>query len=113
MPTIGCRNCGGNGAGRPRGLCWTCYYKPDIRQRFMMLDNERGGKRSECPPDFNGTAPDPTPTAALPGSEEKMRVLEERALRGEALFHPDDPTNRDGPRGMGLPEFFRVANGSW
>ena len=30
------------------------------------------------------------PTAALPGTEEKVRVLEERARLGQALWHPLD-----------------------
>ncbi len=33
----------------------------------------------------------PRPTAALPGSEEKLRAFEERLRRGQSLFHPDDP----------------------
>ena len=30
------------------------------------------------------------PTLALPGSPEKMLVLEQRALVQQALWHPDD-----------------------
>jgi hypothetical protein len=30
------------------------------------------------------------PVDAVPGSPEKIRVLTERAGRGEQLFHPDD-----------------------
>jgi hypothetical protein len=33
---------------------------------------------------------DPVPTEAKPGSIEKLKVLEERLLRGEKLSHPDD-----------------------
>jgi hypothetical protein len=33
-----------------------------------------------------------SPTAALPGSPEKIAVLEQRALLGQQLFHPDDVT---------------------
>lgn len=41
------------------------------------------------------------PTDARPGSEERIRVYEERVERGEALFHPGDVThNRNG---MGFP----------
>jgi hypothetical protein len=32
------------------------------------------------------------PTGAPPGSEEKIRIMMERANRGEQLFHPDDGT---------------------
>jgi hypothetical protein len=37
------------------------------------------------------------PTTALQGSPEKVRMLEERAARGEELFHSDDglPCLRD------------------
>lgn len=34
--------------------------------------------------------PASSPTSALPGSEEKIRVFEERVARGEDIFHPDD-----------------------
>ncbi len=38
------------------------------------------------------------PTAAPPGSEEKIRVMTERAARREQLFHPlDGPGYRGGP----------------
>lgn len=41
--------------------------------------------------DFFGPASMPgEPTDALPGSEQKIRVLIERAARREQLFHPDD-----------------------
>jgi DNA-binding XRE family transcriptional regulator len=30
------------------------------------------------------------PTSALPGSEEKVRVMEKRAMKREVLFHPHD-----------------------
>jgi hypothetical protein len=38
----------------------------------------------------SGRVPLPEPTAALPGTPEKVRVLEERARRRQQLFHPDD-----------------------
>lgn len=38
------------------------------------------------------------PTTAAPGSEEKIRVMTERAARREQLFHPlDGPGYRGGP----------------
>jgi hypothetical protein len=41
--------------------------------------------------DFNGqVCLPPEPTAALPGSPEKVAVLEERARLGLALWHPAD-----------------------
>ena len=41
----------------------------------------------------------PMPTDALPGSEEKVRVLTERARLGVSLWHPlDARLPADGPR---------------
>jgi hypothetical protein len=41
----------------------------------------------------------PVPTDALPGSDEKVRVLTERARLGVALWHPlDARLPADGPR---------------
>jgi len=41
--------------------------------------------------DFNGRTPLPVmPTRALPGSPEKVSVLETRARLGHALWHPAD-----------------------
>jgi hypothetical protein len=48
--------------------------------------------------DFNGKAPLPSaPTAALPGTPEKVAVLEQRARLRQALWHPlDAPVSRGG-----------------
>jgi hypothetical protein len=82
-----CRHCHRIPANRPRGLCWTCYYTPGIRARYPSTSKfaHRGLD------DFNG-APSaaPFPTRALPGSPEKIHVLQERAQCGLALWHPDD-----------------------
>lgn len=29
-----CRHCQRNKANRPRGLCWSCYYRPGIRDQY-------------------------------------------------------------------------------
>jgi hypothetical protein len=42
--------------------------------------------------DFNGRASLPVPTQALPGTPEKVAVLEDRARLGQALWHPLDAT---------------------
>ena len=77
-----CRHCGNPRSRRPRGLCWTCYESDVIRGLYE-------------PKNPNGYGPTGTyrlaePTDALPGTEEKVRVMEDRAARGLALFHPDD-----------------------
>lgn len=75
---------------RPRGLCWKCYYTPGILDRYPISSSifayrspvKRGVKYGE-------------PTDALPGTPEKVAVLEKRAQNGEHLFHPDDAKLED------------------
>jgi|SRR5438128_6752805 len=82
-----CRHCGWKAAGRPRGLCWTCYQALDIRRRYSPVS--KFGRRGVL--DFYGVGKLPAlPTTALPGSPEKVAVLEQRASRREALWHPND-----------------------
>jgi hypothetical protein len=82
-----CRHCKHVNANRPRGLCWTCYYRPGIRDRYPSTSKfARHGVS-----DFNGKAAlAPAPTTALPGTPEKVAILEERARQHQALWHPLD-----------------------
>lgn len=77
-----CRHCDRNPANRCRGLCRDCFAIPEIRERYPPR-NQRGAGSLR----FNRPC---RPTAAAPGSPEKIRVLIERASRGETLFHDDD-----------------------
>jgi hypothetical protein len=82
-----CRHCGRKEAGRPRGLCWTCYQDPHIRERYSSTS--KFGRRGVL--DFYGSGGLPAaPTGAQPGSLEKVVVLQQRASRRETLWHPDD-----------------------
>jgi hypothetical protein len=82
-----CRHCGQKQAGRPRGLCWTCYQTPEIRGLYSSLS--KFGRRGVL--DFYGSGELPAaPTRAMPGSLQKVAVLQQRASRREALWHPDD-----------------------
>jgi hypothetical protein len=84
---MGCRHCGKRLVNRPRGLCWTCYYTPGLRERYPSTS--KFGQRGVA--DFNGrVAPPPEPTPALPGSAEKVRILALRARQRQSLWHPDD-----------------------
>ena len=78
-----CRHCDRNPARRSRGLCWSCFYSPGVRERYPPATTPsglgRGRKRLPC-----------EPTDASPGSPEKIRVLMDRAARGLELFHEDD-----------------------
>ena len=79
-----CRHCEERFATRPRGLCWPCYGDTTIREQypryFSPLMVGVGGQDS---------LPE-TSTDALPGSEEKIMVFEERVAKGVSLFHPGD-----------------------
>ena len=79
-----CRHCDRNPVSRSRGLCWSCFYTPGVRERYPPDDNNKRGlgmgrKRLPC-----------EPTGAVPGSPEKIRVLMNRAACGQELFHEQD-----------------------
>jgi hypothetical protein len=97
-----CRHCECTKANRPRGLCWSCYYTPGVRDKYPSTSKfaQRGVG------DFNGRAPLPIATRALPGTREKVAVLEERARLGQALWHPLDAVLDVDPA---IPELLEVA----
>jgi hypothetical protein len=84
---MSCRHCGRERAARPRGLCWTCYQTLEIRRQYASLS--KFGRRGVL--DFCGLGQLPAaPTSALPGSIEKVAILQQRASRRESLWHPED-----------------------
>ncbi|HZT79292.1 MAG TPA: hypothetical protein VFA26_03670 [Gemmataceae bacterium] len=94
-----CRHCGRVPSNRPRGLCWSCYYTPGVREQYPSTSKfARRGLD-----DFNGRAPlPPAPTAALPGSPEKVAILEERARLRLSLWHPADAPMDAESRKLGI-----------
>ena len=81
-----CKHCRKSKVNRPRGLCWTCYYTPGVKDLYPSTSKfARRGVGN-----FNGNAPLPEPTTAPPGTAEKMAVLEMRAQLKQALWHPLD-----------------------
>ncbi len=82
-----CRNCHKSKPNRPRGLCWSCYYAPGVRDRFPSTS--KFARRGVG--DYNGKSPlPPFATPALPGSPEKVAILEQRARMRLSLWHPSD-----------------------
>jgi hypothetical protein len=79
-----CRHCGHETAGRPRGLCWSCYFTPAIRSLYPS--QARYGLARDNP----GVPLPAAPTEARPGTEEKLAVLCERAAHHQSLWHPLD-----------------------
>jgi hypothetical protein len=88
-----CRHCQKVKSNRPRGLCWSCYYTPGVREQYPSTS--KFARRGVS--DFNGRTRLPEPTDALPGTPEKVAVLMERARRGLSLWHPDDATLANAP----------------
>lgn len=82
-----CRNCNSKRANRPRGLCWRCYYAPDVRELYPSTSKlsrrgiGTGYRRSILPP---------YATVAMPGVPEKIEAMAERARMGVSLFRRDD-----------------------
>ncbi len=82
-----CRHCQRVRSNRPRGLCWSCYYTPGVRAKYPSTS--KFARRGVG--DFNGRAAVAVrPTSAIPGTPEKVAVLEERARLGLSLWHPHD-----------------------
>lgn len=89
-----CRHCGMPGE-RPRGLCSVCYYNPGIRSLYLSLAKRSPlcARTNQEVQDCNGNRPLPEePTDAPPGSDQKIKVMAERASKRQQLFHPHDAT---------------------
>ena len=98
-------HCGGGPVTRPRGLCWACYYQPRVRDLYRGV-NEAGERSIEGHRNLNLARPlPPEPTQAQPGSEEKVRVLEQRRRDGYALWHPDDFVPPKGQRRLSVDRY--------
>ncbi len=80
-----CRHCSCLAWLRSRGLCWKCYYTPEISVSYPSIAPQgRRGVGSQVAKRLD------KPTAFPPGSPEKVAVLARRAKEGLILFHPDD-----------------------
>jgi len=77
-----CANC-----GRMR----KSWVDPSTRRRPMICGVCRSGRNTDGEPD---RPVPPEPTNASPGSEEKKRVMRQRAAAGYAIFHPHDSLYR-------------------
>lgn len=81
-----CRHCGKVPSNRPRGLCWSCYYTPGLRDLYPSTS-----KFARHGVDYRERIePAAAPTGARPGSPEKMAILEQRARSHQSLWHPLD-----------------------
>jgi hypothetical protein len=82
-----CRHCHRSPVTRPRGLCRTCYYRSGVRDRFPSTSKfaRQGFGLASRTPGLPSA-----PTIALPGTPQKVAVLEERARLHQSLWHPLD-----------------------
>lgn len=84
-----CIHCKNAKVSRPRNLCWKCYYTDDVREQYPIMDVPQNN-RGACGKDFNKILPHAPPTKALPGTEDKISVMEKRAAEGRPIFSPED-----------------------
>lgn len=99
MLTVLCRHCNRPRTGnRPRGLCWTCYYTPSVRDHYPPRADRVPVKNPSPPALADGVL-------LRPGSEEKIEYLGRKAVRGESLFHPDEREWLRRRAILGLPPF--------
>lgn len=82
-----CVHCRERSGCRPRGMCKVCYSLPWLRRLYPA--RAKIGYRG-MGEQLTGREITTGPTRLMPGTEGKIRVLADRASRGEALFHPLD-----------------------
>jgi hypothetical protein len=90
-----CRHCGAEKVNRPRGLGWQCYYTPGVKELYPSTSKyARRGVGNVA----GGVPLAAEPTTAVPGTPEKLAVLQRRAADGRAIFHPADARYEGDPR---------------
>src|ERR1700676_5484794 len=79
-----CLHCLIRKANKSRGLCYSCYFRPGVRGLYPIT--------SQFAPRNVGLhcLGIGCPTAAVPGSQAKLDVMQQRAKDNVAITHPDD-----------------------
>jgi hypothetical protein len=104
-----CRHCLARRANKHRGLCWTCYNLPAVREQYP---SESKYARQGVGNVYRNAPLPAERTDACPGTEAKILAMIERAARREQLFRPDDgPDNVIGDRPSGPMLVRRRADG--
>lgn len=93
---VACLHCGRIGDAARRGLCGRCYYRRELWASYPRCESPRSKRGAGITPTLSIPF---VPTSALPGSAEKVAVLEQRLAACLPLFHPDDARHA-----TGLPE---------
>lgn len=82
-PRKPCKHCQKVPSNRPRGLCWSCYYRPGVREQYAIAANSVK-KSATC---LSGEQA--APTRIRPGPD-KVAVMVFRASLGMPIFCDDD-----------------------
>lgn len=85
-----CQHCKRERVAYRRRLCKWCYDDKSVRDLYPIdTPQERAKLRGIDLQGVKRPLPE-KPTKFLPGTEGKIRVMSERAERGEELWHPKD-----------------------
>jgi hypothetical protein len=84
-----CRHCKHPRPIHARGLCEKCYRTPSILKLYPIIRDGHTQLEAYANSNIAPTEAD-TPTKALPGSPEKIKVMEDRFVAGQKIFHPGD-----------------------
>lgn len=82
-----CGECKKNNVNRPRGLCWGCYYRPGVREKYPST--HKCGHRGVSAGIFPAKPPAP-PVRHAPYSLEMFAERERRAALGLPIKSPGD-----------------------
>ena len=98
-----CRHCKVRSGYRSRGLCAICWDNVEIRALYSarrgiwQRDAEEVEQHKVEAAEYVRTVA-PLPTDAMPGTPEKVEIMELRYALGFSIFHPMDRTGLEGDR---------------
>lgn len=87
-----CKHCGKVGLTRSRGLCYACYQNYEIRKQYGSYTKVPFGSEFNLDSRSRPLPLPDQPTEAVPGSEQKVAIMEQRLQSGRSIFHPHDYT---------------------
>lgn len=69
-----CRHCRSKKASRPKGLCWSCYFRPGVKELYKSTSKFAPGKMSTMDP-----------------FEQLKKKIESNPHWKPCPYHPSDP----------------------
>ena len=83
-----CRHCLKCVVSRPRGLCWSCWNRTDVRESYPITS--KYARRGTGIGGFSAGIVPVSPCPHPQGSPGRIKTLAARAVAGESLWHPGD-----------------------